>query len=157
MSSYVLNEAKMFSDIADGIAIVINSETGIYYGMNGLGTQVFGSLMDDASAEAVLTALKALPDAPEDMEARFNSFVDALKDFEIILEGGDGTGAVNIDADTAKTDEFTLTLQEFNDAQELLLADPIHEVKDDTGWQPDMDSLETDQDVVAAKEAKIQK
>ena len=156
MSSYVLNEAKMFSDIADGIAIVINSETGIYYGMNGFGTQVFGSLMDDASTEAVLTALKTLPDVPEDMENRFNAFVDALKNFEIITEGGDGAGTVSIDVDTAKTDEFTLTVQEFNDAQELLLADPIHEVKDDTGWQPDKDALETDQDVVAAKEAKIQ-
>ena len=37
MAVYVLNDAKMFSDIADGIAIVINSETGIYYGMNGFG------------------------------------------------------------------------------------------------------------------------
>lgn len=36
MPSYNLNEAKMFSDIADGVAIVINSETGIYYGMNEL-------------------------------------------------------------------------------------------------------------------------
>ena len=109
MSSYVLNEAKMFSDIADGIAIVINSETGIYYGMNNLGTQVFGSLMDDASTEAVLTALKGLPDAPEDMEARFNAFVDELKNFEIILEGGDGTGTVNIDPETAKNQQMIST------------------------------------------------
>lgn len=156
MASYVLNEAKMFSDIADGIAIVINSETGIYYGMNGFGTQVFGSLMDDASAESIVTALKALPDTPDDMEIRFNAFVDELKNFEIILEGGNGTGAVNIDANTAKTDEFSLTVQEFNDAQELLLADPIHEVKEDSGWQPDKISLETNKDIIAAKEAKMQ-
>lgn len=146
----------MFSDIADGIAIVINSETGIYYGMNGFGTQVFGSLMDDASAESIVTALKALPDTPDDMEIRFNAFVDELKNFEIILEGGNGTGAVNIDANTAKTDEFSLTVQEFNDAQELLLADPIHEVKEDSGWQPDKISLETNKDIIAAKEAKMQ-
>lgn len=157
MASYVLNEAKMFSDIADGIAIVINSETGIYYGMNGFGTTVFDSLMSGASVEAVLAALKALPGAPEDMEARLNAFVDELKKFEVVIEGGDGNGEASIDAEAAKADEFTLTVQEFDDAQELLLADPIHEVKEDTGWQPDKNALETDKDVVAAKEAKAQK
>ena len=35
MTTYALNDSKMFMDIDDGIAIVINSETGIYYGMNG--------------------------------------------------------------------------------------------------------------------------
>ena len=32
MANYQLNESKMFADITDGIAIIINSETGIYYG-----------------------------------------------------------------------------------------------------------------------------
>ena len=41
MTAYTLNNDKMFVDITDGIAIVINSETGIYYGMNALGTNVF--------------------------------------------------------------------------------------------------------------------
>ena len=157
MATYVLNEAKMFSDIADGIAIVINSETGIYYGMNGIGTVVFDNLMAGASTEAVLAALKALPGAPEDMETRFNAFVDELKKFEIILEGSDGTAEASIDAAVAKEDEFTLMVEEYNDAQELLLADPIHEVKEDAGWQPDKNVLETDEKMVKAKEAKMRK
>lgn len=157
MATYVLNEAKMFSDIADGIAIVINSETGIYYGMNGLGTIVFDNLMSGASTEAVLAALAALPGAPGDMEARLNTFVDRLKDFEIVLAGGDGGAEVDLDAATAQEDEFTLMVEEYNDAQELLLADPIHEVKEDAGWQPDKSALETDENTVKAKEAKMQK
>lgn len=157
MATYVLNEAKMFSDIADGIAIVINSETGIYYGMNGLGTIVFDNLMSGASTEAVLAALAALPGAPGDMESRLNAFVDRLKDFEIVLAGDGGGAEVNLDAATAQEDEFTLMVEEYNDAQELLLADPIHEVKEDAGWQPDKSALETDENTVKAKEAKMQK
>lgn len=157
MSTYMLNDAKMFSDIADGIAIVINSETGIYYGMNGLATVVFDSLMAGASTEAVLAALKALPGAPEDMGDRLDAFVDELEHFEIILSGGDGTAQAAIDAATAQADDFTLVVQEYSDAQELLLADPIHEVKEDTGWQPDKNALETDRDIVKAKEAKMEK
>lgn len=157
MATYVLNEAKMFSDIADGIAIVINSETGIYYGMNGFGTAVFDALMSGASTEAVLAALAALPGAPGDMESRLNAFVDRLKDFEIVLAGDGGGADVNLDAATAQEDEFTLMVEEYNDAQELLLADPIHEVKEDAGWQPDKNALETDENMVKAKEAKMQK
>ncbi|WP_165078582.1 MULTISPECIES: PqqD family protein [unclassified Desulfovibrio] len=158
MATYALNESKMFSDIADGIAIIINSETGIYYGMNSLGTAVFDALMAGASAEAVLAALKALPGAPADMDARLTAFVDKLKEFDIVLDGNDGAGAVevSIDAPVAEADEFALMVEEYNDAQELLLADPIHEVKEDTGWQPDKDALETDEATVQQKESKLE-
>ena len=47
--NYVLNEEKMFADVTDGIAIIINSETGIYYGLNGLGTAVYENLMNGSS------------------------------------------------------------------------------------------------------------
>lgn len=158
MATYALNESKMFSDIADGIAIVINSETGIYYGMNGLATLVFDALMAGASTEAVLAALKALPDAPGEVEGRLNGFVEKLKDFEIVIDGdGEGTMAVvTLDPEVAKSDEFVLMVEEYNDAQELLLADPIHEVKEEAGWQPDKDALETDEEAVKAKEAKLE-
>ena len=159
MATYALNDSKMFSDIADGIAIVINSETGIYYGMNGLATVVFDALMSGADTAAVLAALKALPGVPADMDARLNDFVDKLKGFEIVMDG-DGNAAameVSIDPAAATADDFTLMVEEYNDAQELLLADPIHEVKEDTGWQPEKGALETDQEVVKAKEAKYEK
>lgn len=158
MATYALNESKMFSDIADGIAIVINSETGIYYGMNGLGTRVFETLMGGASTEAVLEALKALPDAPAEMENSLDAFVQKLKDFEIVIDG-DGPGTeveVSIAPGLAKADDFVPMVEEYNDAQELLLADPIHEVKEDAGWQPDKNALETDEETVKAKEAKMQ-
>ena len=157
MPTYILNESKMFSDIADGIAIVINSETGIYYGMNGFATVIFENLLSGASTEAVLASLKALPDAPNDMEERLNAFVERLKGFDIVLDGGNGsTAVVTIDPATAVEDEFVLMVEEYNDAQELLLADPIHEVKEESGWQPDKDALETDAEIVKNKEAKIQ-
>jgi hypothetical protein len=154
MATYILNDAKMFSDIADGIAIAINSETGIYYGMNNFGTAVFENILDGASSEDILAAIKGMPEAPADVEANLSTFIEKLKKFEIILEGR-GNGTVTLEPDIAKRDEFILTVQEYSDAQELLLADPIHEVKNETGWQPDKAALETDEAVVKGKEAKI--
>ena len=60
--NYKLNEASMFADITDGTAIVINSLTGIYYGMNGFGTEVFDNLLSGSSSEEVLQVIMGLPD-----------------------------------------------------------------------------------------------
>jgi hypothetical protein len=157
MAYYVLNEEKMFSDIADGIAIVINSETGIYYGMNNFGTTVFENLQNGVSTESVLEALKKLNGAPGDIDNRLNTFTAALLENGILVKGDGSNAPAAINAEAAAANNFSLEVREYNDAQELLLADPIHEVKEDTGWQPDKAALETDQEVVKAKESKMEK
>lgn len=155
MPCYKLNETKMFSDIADGVAIVINSETGIYYGMNELGTAVFEKIMAGASTEALGAALAALPDAPDSIQFSLENFIAELKRYEILLDGPAGVQDVTIAPDLAAASGFVMTVQEFNDAQDLLLADPIHEVKPEQGWQPDKAVLENDEELVASREAKM--
>lgn len=156
--NYVLNENKMFADITDGIAIVINSETGIYYGMNGFGTVVFENIINGVSVENILACLKAFDDAPGDIERYLNTFIKALVDNELIIEDSKHAPAqVNISADKAREDNFALEVKEYNDAQELLLADPIHEIKEETGWTPDKTALNPDKEDVARREAKLEK
>jgi len=136
--NYQLNEAKMFADVTDGIAIIINSLTGVYYGMNGLGTGMFDSFLRGASVDDVLAAFKALPGAPDDCEARLQAFLERLQAFEIIVPATDESSMpVTLSAKDAQYDEFTPTCNEYNDVQELLFADPIHEVKEDEGWKPE--------------------
>ena len=136
--NYQLNEAKMFADVTDGIAIIINSMTGIYYGMNGLGTGIFDSFLKGASVEDVLAAFKALPGAPADCETRLQAFIDTLLGFEVIIPASTASSApVTLVEKDAVFDEFTPTCHEYNDVQELLFADPIHEVKEDEGWKPE--------------------
>lgn len=154
MTNYVLNEDKMFADITDGIAIVINSETGIYYGMNELGTAVFGNLINGASVEKVLAALKALPNVPADIENRLNAFIEAIVAKELVLAGAANDKEVQIAAETV-AEGFDINVSEYNDAQELLLADPIHEVKEDTGWTPEKDSIGYSKEETKERETKV--
>ena len=154
MSNLVLNEEKMFADITDGIAIVINSETGIYYGMNALGSAVLENIINGASLENILKALKALPNVPADIENKFNAFVDELKAKELVIEGGDDAAEANISTE-AVADGFDLSVDEYSDAQELLLADPIHEVKEDTGWTPEKDSIGYTKEETKEREKKV--
>ncbi len=154
--NYVLNEEKMFADVTDGIAIIINSETGIYYGLNGLGTAVYENLVNGASSEKVLAALKALAGAPADIETRYNDFIKSMVSYDLLLEGSEGSADANIDVNIAAEDNFELSVQEYNDAQELLLADPIHEVKEETGWTPEKDSIGYTKEETAKREEKME-
>ena len=151
MANYQLNENKMFADITDGIAIVINSETGIYYGMNTFGTQVYENIANGVSTEKIWETIKTFGTEEEN----YNAFINALLEKEILLPASDSGAEVNLDGNIAKEDNFILELKEYNDAQELLLADPIHEVKEEEGWSPEKSSLNEDKEDVARREAKM--
>ena len=152
MTNYKLNEEKMFADVTDGMAIIINSETGVYYGMNPLGTQIYENLINGVSTEKILSLLKAWN---SNIEESFNEFINSLLRNEIIIsaEASDKDAAIN--EEIAKADNFIPKVDEYLDAQELLLADPIHEVKEEEGWSPDKSSLNEDKDDVARREAKM--
>ena len=97
-----------------------------------------------------------MPDVPESLEENFNSFIKSLAEKEVILESAPSEGSVSILYETAKEDNFILDVREYNDAQELLLADPIHEVKEESGWTPEKSSLNPDKEDVKRREAKME-
>lgn len=155
--NYVLNEAKMFTDITDGIAIIINSETGIYYGLNAFATNVYENIVRGASIEDIKEELKNINPENKTLLDNFEAFIKAMAEKEIlILSSEDKNETVQIDKNSAKEDNFILELKEYNDAQELLLADPIHEVKDETGWTPEKDSIIEDKELIKQREARME-
>ena len=155
--NYVLNEAKMFTDITDGIAIIINSETGIYYGLNAFATNVYENIVRGVSIEAIKEELKNINPENKTLLDNFEAFIKAMTEKEIlILSSEDKNETAQIDKNSAKEDNFILELKEYNDAQELLLADPIHEVKDETGWTPEKDSIIEDKELIKQREARME-
>ncbi|MGX3043795.1 hypothetical protein [Helicobacter sp. T3_23-1056] len=155
--SYMLNDEKMFADVTDGIAIIINSETGIYYGLNAFGTQVYENLVAGASVANILESAKKIPNIPADFESNLKKFVDSMLSYGILVEtSADSSAEVKLDEAIAKEDKYELDLKEYDDAQELLLADPIHEVKEDTGWTPEKDSIGYTKEQTAEREKKIE-
>lgn len=131
---FKLNEEKMFYDMAENQAIVINFTTGMYYGTSTLGSVILDRLLAGASVEAVTKAVKALPGCPDDIEAEMKRFVAALQEKEILIAGATTPGGEEpIDA-AALEDGFNLSVNEFAEVQDLILADPVHEVDVEMGW-----------------------
>lgn len=131
---YKLNEEKMFYDMAEGQAIVINFTSGMYYGTSSLGSAVLDALLAGASKEAALAAIKALPGCPEDIDAQMDAFIQALLEKEVVVvDDAAGNDVATIDA-SALNDGFALTVDEFTEVQDLIMADPVHDVDVDQGW-----------------------
>ena len=127
---YKLNEAKMFYDIA----VVINFETGMYYGSSPLASAILDLLLKNADPAKILDAVKSLAGCPSDIDASFKAFIDELIAKEVVVESG-SSDDVEIKFDEAAYREgFELSFNEFSEVQDLLLADPIHDVDVESGW-----------------------
>ena len=131
---YKLNELKMFYDIAENQAIVINFSTGMYYGTSTLGSVVLDRVLAGYSVEKITAAIKALPECPEDIEASVEEFIQKLIENEIIVDGETVEGGDEAIGSEALEDGFVLTIDAFSEVQDLILADPVHDVDVEQGW-----------------------
>ncbi len=132
---YKLNEEKMFFDVADGQAIAINYVTGIYYGSSSLGSWVLDKVVNGGKVEDILANIQSLPNCPENMKEELDNFISQLKEKEIIIESEESTDAgKDAISEEALSDGFVLNLEEFDEVQDLILADPVHDVDVEQGW-----------------------
>ena len=155
--NYKLNEEAVFSDVTDGIAVIINSQTGVYYGMNAFATNIYENIIDGVNVDKILAAIKQMPNVPENFEANFKKFIEEMVEKEILIQTEDSSAEQpTLDEKLAQEGKYDLIFQEFVDAQELLLADPIHEVKEDVGWTPEKDSIGYTKEETREREKKIQ-
>lgn len=130
---YKINDEKMFFDVADGIAVVIDFTTGVYYGMDELSTAVLQSMMAGAGDEAVLGALRQLPGCPDDIAERYSAFVQKMVNCQMLLGNGEGGDCAPFDTALAACG-FALKCEDFSEVRDLLLADPVHDVEPEMGW-----------------------
>ncbi|MDO4803829.1 MAG: PqqD family protein [bacterium] len=130
---YKLNEEKMFFDIADGQAVVINFTTGMYYGTSTLGSAILENLVKGASEGSIVDALKAADGCPENMDTKLKGFIADLVEKEILVYK-EGSGSPAQFTAEAFSEGFDFTVDEFAEVQDLLMADPIHEVDVEQGW-----------------------
>ena len=131
---YKLNEEKMFYDYADGQAVVINYQTGMYYGMSLLSSAILDRIVAGKDVEEVITAVKALPQCPPDISERVHNFVKELQEAEIIVSGPTVSGGAEPLGNEVAGEGFDLQLDMFAEMSDLLRADPVHDVDLNEGW-----------------------
>lgn len=73
-----INEDAVFREL-DGEAVILNLETGIYFGLNETGTRIWNLLSQQGSLQSALEALAEQYDAPRSsLESDLLQLVDQL-------------------------------------------------------------------------------
>lgn len=133
---YSIRSKQVINETLDNETIIINLETGVYYSLNPTATLVWKGLIAGISIHAIAAELQIrYPETP-DVAAAVQKFINFIA-MEQLIEGS-VAGASDVEKFkgevAADTRAFvTPTIEKYEDMQEMLLADPIHEVEQD-GW-----------------------
>ncbi len=130
---YRINEEKMFFDMADGLAVVINTGTGMYYGTGLLGSAILSALAGGVSPAKILNKVKEQEGCPQDFAQKLEEFIGELVSKDILVPGQESGNEPDL-APEVYEEGFDLALEEYAEIQDLLLADPIHDVDAQMGW-----------------------
>jgi len=112
---YTINTRKAISETIEGETIIIDLETGSYYSMNPSATALWNAILEE---NLIPVDKKNILD-----------FVQNLESEGLILESSSSA-----DKPLADISQFSdPKLEKYDDMQEMLLADPVHDVEN-TGW-----------------------
>lgn len=132
MRSLTPLRAGIVYDVIDGQVLIIRSDTGAYYSLDGTAAEIWAALLatgDEAAMAAQLAARH--PEAAGELPGEVSAFVDRLIEERLVETGAVGVAeSVEVPTSTSWT---TPVLEAFSDMKDLLLFDPIHEVGPE-GW-----------------------
>jgi len=113
--------------------IAINLATGTYFSLVGSAADAWSLLIDGADVEGVSAALSNAHGVDSTVVvADVKILVDDLIDAGLLVQDSDAI-ALHATLSTVTSGYLAPTLEKYDDMEELLLLDPIHEV-DDAGW-----------------------
>ncbi|MEP7270438.1 MAG: PqqD family protein [Acidobacteriota bacterium] len=134
---YAINAPHVVHEIFDDQeAAIINLKSGNYYSLNPSGAKIWSLLECGATDGEIVAEMIGRYEGSEGIIANsIHEFVLALLAEDLIVQADSVTWAPPGERlPSGCTAPFTApSIERYNDMQELLLLDPIHEV-DETGW-----------------------
>ncbi len=132
---FLVNEAKVVSQTLEGEAIVINLEKGNYYSFNVTGSEIWDSIIAGHSLRTIEQCISDRYNVSlEQAEEEVRAFVTSLEQEDLVTRTEKGETAHSAPTVTKATEQFVRpSFERYDDMQEMLLADPIHDVGE-TGW-----------------------
>ena len=118
----------------DDEVIAINMETGAYFALEGTAAECWSLAAAGVRTDAIVEVLVArfdvsAPDARRDLEA----LLEQLRAEALLAASEPVEHPPPVTPHTPRAPYSTPVLEKYDDLEELLLLDPIHEV-DDAGW-----------------------
>lgn len=135
-TEFRINTPKVISETIDGETIIINLESGNYFSLNASGGDLWQELARNAPRTAILQNLcRRYQLNPDQAKADIEEFFARLMQENLIVDrpGGSPAGALPSQTENKASLYEKPALLKYEDMQDLLLLDPIHDV-DEAGW-----------------------
>ena len=139
---YEINKAKFIFEHFDQETVLVNLENGYYYSLSDSGAEILNLLEQGLTRPGVCRALTADSDEEGKVRELTIAFIDRLAMEGIIVRRtsnnpatSEAAGCQPSDSSQRRANRFVEpSLTRFDDMQELLLLDPIHQVDERFGW-----------------------
>jgi hypothetical protein len=129
---------KILRELISEEVVIINMLTGSYYSLTDLGASIWDMIEQGLSLDRILQSLINQYEASSEViQASLDQLIVSLATEGLIVAKTDEIGASSpietVTALIAKKPFVAPVLSKYDDMQELLLVDPIHDV-DESGW-----------------------
>jgi len=134
-----INTPTVVHETIDDEVVIIDFESGSYYSLDRVGTDIWNLIQNGASAAEIVAGITYRYEGKHtDIEKAVDQLIAELQQENLIVLDGAGESrklkeSVKTSPETGKLSFEAPALQKYTDMQELLLLDPIHDV-DETGW-----------------------
>jgi hypothetical protein len=135
-SVLAVRSPQIISEILDGEAVIIDLETGTYYSLDPIASSIWDAIAAGGStASAIVEGIGAAygKSAPEVESALTPFFARLAAERLVVSVPGSQAAPAPAPFPKVSTSLTEPTLSRFDDIQDLLLLDPIHEVEE-SGW-----------------------
>jgi hypothetical protein len=151
---FKIKSPNIIHETIDGETVIVNLDSGNYYSLDKVGTNVWSSIEKESSLQQIIEAIFLHYEADgEEIKKAISQLLTALHEEDLVVTfesdkfESDTVPAVRDRTDSGeKRLSFEVPfLHKYDDMQELLLLDPIHEV-DETGWpnmKPEQDTSQS--------------
>lgn len=133
---YRLNRSKVVLETFEDETILINMDSGVYFSLNRPGAQIVALLERGLDAKAVVTELERQFEAePQVIASAVSTLIESMMTQGLIEECAavPDTQPAPCPAPESRRPFEAPALELFDDMQDLLMLDPVHDV-DATGW-----------------------
>lgn len=140
---FAVSRPKVINQVIDGEALLINFETGNYYSLLKSGAFIWTLIEGTATVDEVVAALEQRYQGTREVfEDAVNRFVRGLEAEGLIRSSEDGVregpDVLPTVGESPERPERSLfeppVLEKYEDMQDLILLDPVHEVDEEAGW-----------------------
>jgi hypothetical protein len=137
LKRYRVNRPNVVYEVMGGEAVIVNLDNGSYYSADGTGATIWSALYEGATIPQIVRVLHSHhTDVPENIEDLVTQWMghlhaESLVAGEYLIEGSHSSESpiVSCDNIAEKTPFKEPALEKYTDMEDLLLLDPIHDVK----------------------------